>query len=193
MANTNKNSKRETDNRSSPLTTHKLLRVIKDWAFVPLTVLITFILFRGILIIGVVPTTSMEPTVSAGSFFVGNRLADHGGLERSDKILFFFYNEDGQVIYLKRVIGLPGDTVSFRDGDVYINGEKLDESYLPAGVETTSEVETFTVPSRCYFVLGDNREESYDSRWWPYPYVSFDDVCGEGWFFVKIPWWDGEQ
>lgn len=170
---------------------NKILGFIKEWAFIPLTVLATVVLFRGILVIGVVPTTSMEPTVASGSFFVGNRLADHGGLERGDKILFYFQSIHGRVLYLKRVIGLPGDTVSFRNGDVYINDERLEEPYLPAGTETNSEVESFTVPSGCYFVLGDKRRDSYDSRWWPNPYVSFDDVCGKGLLFVNIPWWDG--
>ena len=81
----------------------------------------------------------------------------------------FIYNvlEIGKVSYIKRVIGLPGDHVEIKDGSVYINGEKLQEDYLPDTVVTESLGGLFTdivVPENCVYVMGDNRAESKDSR-----------------------------
>lgn len=92
---------------------------------------------------------------------------------------------------MKRVIGLPGDTVSFEDGNVYINGKRYEEDYLPAGTITDSTEGEYTVPEDCFFVLGDNRLYSYDSRLWEDPFVHYDDVEARGVWFVNIPWWSG--
>ena len=69
--------------------------------------------------------------------------------------------------YIKRVIGLPGEELEIKDGDVYINGEKLEETYLKEGLKTSLQNESlnhFTVPEGTIFVMGDNREYSIDSR-----------------------------
>jgi len=84
--------------------------------------------------------------------------------------------------YIKRVVALPGDTVSVKNGDVYLNGEKLNESsYLASGVKTyqgafLEENEQIKVPKEMYFVLGDNRQASSDSREWGF--VGKDTVIG---------------
>ena len=81
----------------------------------------------------VVPSASMEPNYSAGSFCIGLRLGDKSALDRGTPI--FFRHED--VIMFKRVIGLPGETVSLKDGHVYVNDELLDETeYLADDVMT---------------------------------------------------------
>ena len=79
----------------------------------------------------------------------------------------YYVLEIGKTSYIKRVIGLPGERVQIENGKVFINGEKLDESYLQEGVVTTSLEGVFTditVPKNCLFVMGDNRPQSTDSR-----------------------------
>ena len=83
----------------------------------------------------------------------------------------------GTGILVKRVIGLPGDTVSIQNGYVYINGEKLEESYLPRqGVTAAGNQEEYVVPEGCLFFLGDNRTNSQDARLWDNPYIPVDKV-----------------
>lgn len=89
--------------------------------------------------------------------------------------------------YVKRVIGLPGDTIDIDDatGDVYVNGEKIDQSYLDEGVHTYRGRETqfpYTVPEDCVFVMGDNREDSLDSRYQSLGAVPYEAILGKAAF-----------
>lgn len=166
------------------------LKVVKEYAYIPITLLLAYLLAGVIFIFGIVPTASMEPTYHAGSLFFGLRLVDEENLERGQTVLFHY---DAKTIFLKRVIGLPGDEVTFRDGAVYINGERLDESaYLDSSVQTNSKLaDKFVVPENCYFMLGDNRTNSNDSRFWENPYVSSEAVVGRPLFGINLPFWDG--
>lgn len=88
--------------------------------------------------------------------------------------------------YIKRVIGLPGEQVSIRDGKVYINGQELDEPYLAPGQRTDCGTgplcQTYTVPFNTVVVLGDNRSNSQDSRSWDAdPGLPLDRVVGRAW------------
>lgn len=110
-------------------------------------------------------------------------------LKRGD-VVVFRAPIDKEKDFIKRVIGLPRDTVSIRDGDVYVNDQKLDQSaFLDKNVKTYSgaflkEGEKVTVPQGEYFVLGDNRGASSDSREWGF--VTKDEVIGKS-FFVYWP------
>ena len=78
-------------------------------------------------------------------------------------------------LLVKRVVGLPGDEITFQDGYTYINGEMLDESYLPRqGITQCSA--SFLVPEGCVFFMGDNRTGSNDARFWKQPYISVDNI-----------------
>ena len=119
-------------------------------------------------------------------FVIGNRLAYKVRTPQRGDVVSFKKEVDGEKkAYCKRVIGLAGDEISFVDGYVFINGEKLDESkYLDEEIETNCN-KTFIVPEDSCFVLGDNRASSYDSRFWESPYVPYDSLFER--VIVKIP------
>lgn len=113
---------------------------------------------------------SMEPTFSSGDYLLIDELSYKLREPERGEVIVFRYPGDESVFYIKRVIGLPGDTISFKDGKAYIsnkdnpNGFVLDETYLQTGVMTTGK--DFTLPAGQYFVMGDNRSYSFDSRSW---------------------------
>jgi signal peptidase I len=146
-----------------------------------------------------IPSGSMEPTLMGEGRrdrVVVNRLAYKWGEPGRGDIIVFEVPEgeptmqiDGQDVkdLIKRVIGLPGETVELRDGEVWIDGEKLDEPYLPEGTRTDPADParaTFIVPDDCVFVLGDNRTASRDARFWQTPCVPEDDIVGKA--FIRI-------
>jgi len=87
-------------------------------------------------------------------------------LARGD-ILVFKYPKDPSKGYIKRLIGLPGDTVEIRAGEVWVNGSKLSEPYVDSKMNMSERSQpAVVVPARSYYVLGDNRDNSSDSRSW---------------------------
>ena len=149
----------------------KWRRLWQDYGFIPTTVIVMLVLFKVILQIAWVPSGSMETTLPTKSAMLGWHLsyvlADPMP-ERGD-IVTFWSDELGKVL-VKRVIGLPGDEITFSGGFVYVNGEQLDEPYLMAQGVTECD-NTFTVPEGCFFPLGDNRTGSLDARFWNEPYI----------------------
>ena len=129
-----------------------------------------------------IPSGSMEPTLQIGDRILVNKLSYHlHGVDRGDIVVFSrppTENCGGPTVndLVKRVIGLPGNIVSVSGGYVYINGKRLDESWLPAseqGVTVAGPagnswdlVQPYRVPANDYFVMGDNRTDSCDSRYW---------------------------
>ncbi len=129
-----------------------------------------------------IPTGSMEDTIPTGSRIISSRVHYwFSDPERGDVILF--EPPDGDIYpYVKRVIGLPGETVTIIDGLVYINDSSapLDEPYLkeiPVG-----DFGPYVVPEGCYFVMGDNRNHSNDSRYWNNTFVPRDNVYAKALF-----------
>ncbi len=122
-----------------------------------------------------VASGSMEPTVMTGDKrFLVDCVFGYKP-ERGDIIGFTM----GEEVWLKRVIGLPGDLVEIYGGKVHINGEELEESYLQPRLFTDhGNSKVYTVPDGCLFVLGDNRTNSYDSRYWATPYIETSRVIG---------------
>ena len=120
-----------------------------------------------------VPSGSMEATIMTGDRIIGSRLAYKFGGEPARGDIVNFDHETGpgneETHLLKRVIGLPGETVDIRNNQVFIDGVVLDEPYLNEAM--VSEDYHFEVPQGCYLMLGDNRNYSADARSWPDPYV----------------------
>lgn len=147
------------------------------WMITVITSII--ILTRFVLLIGIVESNSMEPAIMTGEITISNRLAYINREPERGDIVDFKSKENNNAIFTKRIIGIPGDTISFYSGYIIINGQLCDETeYLLLDVETDC-MKTFVVPDNTYFVLGDNRENSYDSRYWENPYISKDEICGE--------------
>jgi len=128
----------------------------------------------------VVPTGSMLNTIQEGDRVIASRLAYVKDDPQRYDIVIFKYPDDEKQYYVKRIVGLPGETLSFKNGYTYVNGEKLDESYLPTqGITTLPDSmaeKTFTVPEGCMFVMGDNRTGSNDSRLLGEPYIPIEAV-----------------
>ncbi len=129
-----------------------------------------------------VPSGSMENTVMTGDRLVANRLSyTLSDPERFD-IVVFKYPDDESKLYIKRIIGMPGDKVEIRDNEVYINDstEPLEDSFIKEPMNTLDAV--YYVPEGHYFMLGDNRNNSSDSRFWKNTYVAEDKILGKAVF-----------
>ena len=137
-------------------------------------VAVFFFSFFQMINIGNITSDSMDPELGVGNKVVINRLSYvKKNPSRGDIIAF---EKDGQKL-IKRIIGVEGDKIESVDGTVLINGYVLEEEYIEENIETNF-VNAFEVPEGCYFVLGDNRENSYDARYWDETYVSRDDIIG---------------
>ncbi|NBB92422.1 MAG: signal peptidase I [Gammaproteobacteria bacterium] len=199
--------RRRRDRDEAPAGAHKTVEVVGSLFPVLLLVLV----FRSFLFEPFkIPSGSMIPTLWIGDFIVVNKYAyglrlpvlntkfiETGDPERGDIIVFRF-PEDERVNYIKRVVGVPGDTISYRDKMLFVNGELVDQERVGAWVgeglnrnppgsrpveriehlgeqahhivvypsRPNGRVESVSVPEGHYFVMGDNRDQSLDSRSW---------------------------
>lgn len=158
---------------------------IISWIQVLVTAaLIAFVIDRYIIANSQVPTGSMETTIMPGDRVIGSRLSyTFGEAERGD-IAIFIYPDDADkgitTYYVKRVIGMPGDTIDIIDGKIYINGSDtpLDEPYLHEEMEEEPP-QHYEVPENSYFMMGDNRNYSNDSRRWKNKFVAEDQLVAK--------------
>lgn len=150
-----------------------------------------------------IPSGSMLPTLQIGDHllvkkfqygihmpFMDKYMFEFDGPQFQDIIVFEF-PEDPSKDFIKRVVGLPGDVVEIRDKKFYRNGKSVHEDYVQHRdrriVDKRDDFGPYTVPEDSYFVLGDNRDESYDSRFWGS--VEREDILGKAWI---IYWsWEG--
>lgn len=147
--------------------------IIKELIDLGIFALCMLILFNFILKINYVPTGSMTPEICAGDIAVCSPIPYwFSKPQRGDVITFEGENDK---ILVKRIVGMPGDVISFENCQVHINGEVYEEAYIGEDIETLG-FGTFTVPEGHYFVLGDNREHSNDSRFFREPYISEERI-----------------
>lgn len=149
-----------------------------DYGYLLITLAAVFVLFKVVLQLAYVPTGSMETTIPTKTLLIGWRLpyavADPMP-ERGDIVTF--YSDELSKVLVKRVVGLPGEKITFKNGYTYIDGEKLDESYLPEQGITDGE-RVFEVPEGHIFLMGDNRPGSRDCRSFEQPYIAVDKIQG---------------
>ena len=149
------------------------------------TLVLSVVLFLAINAVSArirVDGSSMVPTLNDGQFVMVNRLAYKIGDPKHGDVVVFHYPRDPQQEYIKRIIGLPGDFVSINNGHVFVNGQQLIEPYIAAAPRSQGE---WTVPENSIFVLGDNRNNSQDSR--SFGSVSMDQVIGKALFIYWPP------
>jgi signal peptidase I len=166
-----------------PLVYHiKMRTLIRETLQVILLALVIFFAIHFMIQNFRIDGTSMEPNVHNGEYVIVNKTAYWFGHnpQRGDVVVFQAPDQP-QNDRVKRVIGLPGETVEVRsDGTVYVNGQQLEEPYLPSHHSGTSG--TWTVPEDEYFVMGDNRSVSYDSReGGPVPR---SNIIGKAWLII---------
>ncbi len=160
----------------------KIVHEILSYVFIIAAAFVLAVLTNHFLIVNArIPSGSMIPTIQEGNRIIGNRLAYINSDPKRGDIVVFYYPDDESQKFIKRIIGLPGETIYITDGIVYIDGQPLDESeYLT--VETYGVSGPFTIPDDCYFMLGDNRNSSNDSRFWVNHFVSRDKIIAKALF-----------
>ncbi|MGQ9497290.1 MAG: signal peptidase I [Desulfotomaculales bacterium] len=112
-----------------------------------------------------IPSGSMEPTLLTGDRIIVSKLSYRLGVPGRGDIIVFKYPRDPSRVFVKRVIGLPGETVALRESKLYVNGRQIPEPYLPEGLRF-ADFGPVRVPAGHLFMLGDNRNSSDDSRVW---------------------------
>lgn len=150
---------------------NNIWRESKEWLQAFLLAIVLFFLIRTFLFAPfIVDGESMAPTLHSGERLIVTKIVYLWGEPQRGDIVVFHATQTRD--YIKRVIGLPGETVEIRDDRLYINGEEVPEPYLEeyrrktqeAGLKLTEDYGPETVPEGAYFVLGDNRRNSQDSR-----------------------------
>lgn len=154
--------------------------VVFEWVRVILiAVAIALIINFFIIVNSVVPTGSMENTIMTGTRMIGLRLTYMFESPERGDIIIFKYPDNPSENYVKRIIGLPGEKVEIIDGVTYVDGIALEEPYLkePARKDDWGP---YIVPEDSYFVMGDNRNNSRDSRYWETTnYVPKKNILGK--------------
>lgn len=185
-------------------------KIVWEYAKAIITALILAMLIRTFIIQAFkIPSGSMIPTLLVGDHilvnkflygtkipFSGKRVLMFKKPEKGD-IIVFKYPENPSKDFIKRVVAIEGDVIESKNKMVHVNGNKVNEPYAqhtdssmrPMGIEPRDNFGPVIVPKNKYFVMGDNRDQSYDSRYWGY--VDIKDVKGKA---LILYWsWDSEK
>ncbi|SMC21411.1 signal peptidase I [Clostridium acidisoli DSM 12555] len=156
-------------------------KIVTDYIMPIIVALILAMLIRQFIFYKiVVPTGSMSPTIEINDQLIVTKVYSKSSLKRGDVVVFKSKELNEELI--KRLIGLPNDTINItEDGKVYVNGKEVEQKYV---VNNGGKGGTYKVPAGKYFFLGDNRINSFDSRYWKNSYISWSDIQGKARFIV---------
>jgi signal peptidase I len=161
------------------------MKELKEWIKDILIAVIVAVIILQFIKPTFVRETSMMPTLQEYNFLFLSKQSYHFGEPKHDDIIVFHTKLKTQTgdekMLIKRVIGLPGDTITIEDGKVYIDGKEQDQSFTLDGY-TSGYVKDLVVPDGELFVMGDNRQNSIDSRDPNVGFVKIDDVYGKAVF-----------
>lgn len=147
-------------------------------------ILVLVLVHLFIATIHIVQGESMEPNFHTGEIIITNKLSYlTEEPKRGDVVVLKFPGDPDRVKYIKRIIGLPNETIEIRDSKIYIDNQELVESYIPENTYTGPDM-IAKIGSDEYFIIGDNRPNSNDSRAWGT--ARKNDLIGKG-FFILLP------
>ena len=145
--------------------------------------LVIFLIFQTMAQNFIVMEQCMEPGFHEGERLLVNKIAYHFGDPKRGDVIILHPPSNLKSVFIKRIIALPGDTVEVKEGAVYVNGTKLNETYIKEPIDYTLSVRK--IPENEYFVLGDNRNIANDShRGWTLPR---ENIVGKAWFSFWPP------
>ena len=151
---------------------------IKDWIVsIVIAIVLAFLIRYFIVELYLVDGPSMRPTLQSAERLVVNKFIYRFRTPERGEILVFRYPRDPSRDFIKRVIAIPGDTIEIKDGRVYVNSTLLNEPYILS--KTRGNYPLATVPEGHIFVMGDNRNNSEDSRFADVGFVPFDLIKGK--------------
>lgn len=142
------------------------------------------ILFNTVWMLSFIPSESMEDTIKKGDLVFASRIeTDEKDIKRYDILIFTPLYEADTDTLIKRVVGLPGEVIEIENGKVFADGVELDNSSIKEPQDNDGDG-TYIVPEGHYFFLGDNRNDSFDSRFWDEPYVPFENIKAEAKYII---------
>ncbi len=162
------------------------LRAIRDWVLSLVVALLLAIFITQVIIVNArIPTESMEDTINAGDRVIGFRLAYLFSPPERNDIIIFENPDNREVLYIKRVIAKGGDKLEIKEGKLFLNDADtpLDEPYLREAPYPLNNG-PYMVPQNSYFVMGDNRNFSLDSRRFSTTYVSEELIVAKALFRI---------
>lgn len=162
---------------------NKIKKIVKEcFDLIVIPVLLALFCSKVLIVNATIPSGSMEDTILPGDRIIGARLAYLFQEPKREDIIIFRFPDDESQVFIKRVIGLSGETIQIIDGQVYIDGSDtpLEEVYLKEAPE--GSFGPYKIPEDSYFVMGDNRNHSHDSRYWENQFVEKDDILAKAVF-----------
>lgn len=162
--------------------------LVREYAeAIAIAIVLAFIIRMFVIEAFKIPSGSMIPSLLVGDHLLVSKFAYKFGEPKRGDIVVFKYPDDPSRNFIKRIIGVGGDTIEIREKVVYVNGIEREEPYvqhvfeevLPARYSPRDNFGPMTVPSNAYFMLGDNRDSSLDSRFWENRFVNRRAIVGK--------------